>query len=96
MADIALGRQCPACGSLVTLSGKFSDKELVAPCPHCALTGRDTQLSFDNPRYTPEGGETPKAVDDGKPSPDTVAKYTDATGAKGTPPFQKQGVTNGP
>lgn len=35
MAQTALARNCPNCGTLVTCAGKYSDEELTGHCPCC-------------------------------------------------------------
>lgn len=97
MADIALARQCPACGTLVTVAGSFKDELLVATCPHCTLTGRNTVIEVVNPRYqAPDKDAPPPAIEEGKHNVELTEKYTDATGDHGTAPFRKQGAGSGP
>lgn len=38
MADIAIGRLCPRCGTLTAISGTFSDPTLHGVCASCGYT----------------------------------------------------------
>ena len=51
MADIALGRSCPQCGSLVTCAGSFTDEVLRAECQLCTMQHRPIIIKIANPRY---------------------------------------------
>jgi hypothetical protein len=51
VADIALDRACPQCGTLVTCPGSFTDEVLVGSCSRCALAGIASTVEIKNPRF---------------------------------------------
>jgi hypothetical protein len=46
MADVAVGRNCPGCGTLTAVPGSFHDKELTTTCAVCG-----TSICIANPHY---------------------------------------------
>jgi hypothetical protein len=81
VADIALARACPQCGTLVTCSGAFTDEILTGSCTRCGMEGRPCGVEIKNPRYAPPGEKPGPAIDEGKHSPELTNKYWDNTGA---------------
>ena len=57
MADVAQGRPCKVCGTLVTYSGSFSDPELSGACARCGMAGEGGHNTIPNPRYVPRSDE---------------------------------------
>jgi hypothetical protein len=91
MADLSISRVCPACGTLTTASGAFTDKQLHGSCPRCSTAGTPTGIVIDNPRYAPPTEKPGPAIEEGKHSPELTEKYFDATGKTGPAPFRAPG-----
>lgn len=71
MADLAIGANCSACGTLVACAGSYSDERLVGACPVCKIAVGVANPNYVSPApYQPEPAVSEPVPFEPEPEPE--------------------------